>query len=93
MLETIRAPMTTSAWMQRASGRGEVAVRIHEYFVTGAGRFPTDMLRYDRAWPAEEAALNRDTHPGADPVRTVRVRGLSAPTDARWISFGWRVER
>lgn len=67
----------------------------YEYTVTGGLSFPVDMLRYDRAWPAQErdageihAALDR--HRGAE-RRTVHLHGLDAPTKARWASFGWRV--
>jgi hypothetical protein len=64
---------------------GEVASRLlHRYEVEGSGSFPTDMLRYDRAFLLAD---DRD----APRKRTVSVAGVTKPTVARWNSFGWRV--
>lgn len=55
------------------------------YKVEGRGEFPTDMLRYDAAWPRNEGAqiLGRDR-------RTVELTALGC-TPKRWESFGWNV--
>jgi len=58
------------------------------YFsVKGQFHFPTDMLRYDRCWPAEQSALDD----GFNEQRTIKLIGINSPTIARWQSFGWRV--
>lgn len=56
--------------------------------VAGAGQFPFDMLRYDRATPymEEDSAIM-----GASDARHLRVRMEQLPTTDRWKSFGWRV--
>lgn len=75
---------------------GERPRSIHEYYVTGAGTFPYDMLRYDACWPvgAEDAA-KMDSPPGVatvrQPLRSIRMHSHTAPTIARWSSFGWSV--
>lgn len=71
-------------------------------------QFPTDMLRYDRCWPASAADANliswslfadgfdRGIVETAGSPKELRIRLLSAdpgsPTVARWESFGWKVE-
>ena len=55
------------------------------FTVSGFGRFPEDMLRYDGAialWPAECEGRERRE------VRIVHARGC---TPERWRSFGWSV--
>ncbi len=71
---------------------------IRAYFtrftVTGGGRFPMDMLRYDSAWPdtSEDARLLNEEHG----ERTVTLRHVSVhskgPEVRRWMSYGWKVE-
>jgi hypothetical protein len=61
-----------------------------KYVVEGAGSFPLDMLRYDRAWFATEADAGTAQHDRK--IRTVTLRGLDYPTGARWESFSWRVQ-
>ena len=70
-----------------ASSRKEslMPTKIFRYTVEGLGAFPTDMLRYDQSWPAEETPL-----PLSLPVMgrwTVRLRGLRSPSLGRWDSF------
>ena len=71
----------------------------YRYAVRGSYQFPTDMLRYDRAFPATEtdsAAIHETferrngDHPRGETV--VMLIGLNQPTAGRWDSFGWKVE-
>jgi hypothetical protein len=67
---------------------------LFDYSLTGQGYFPLDMLRYDRAWPAREIdevqiRMGEDDTRSFD--RSVRVIGLTEPTEQRWESFGWTV--
>jgi hypothetical protein len=68
-----------------------------KYIVEGSGRFPFDMLRYDRAVPATESdsnSINREHRIGRM-VELIRFSsaGKSGPCVARWASFGWKVVR
>jgi hypothetical protein len=66
-----------------------------EFTVEGSGRFPVDMLRYDRATPstyADFVAVTREWVPTRLREKyRVRLQAESGPTEARWESFGWRV--
>lgn len=70
---------------------------FYEYFVTGRGEFPVDMLRYDCCWPAtgSDAALLDDQPVSIDKPsrenRSVRMHSYREPTIDRWSSFGWSV--
>jgi hypothetical protein len=63
------------------------------FTVRGYGKFPFDMLRYDRCWPymsedAERLAQVADS----DTLRTfVLTTDKRMPTVTRWASFGWPV--
>ena len=70
-----------------------------EYAVEGIGDFPLDMLRHDRAYPADvdsvtaimaglpwAAARKRSRE-----LLVVRLVSERAPTPARWRSYGWTV--
>ena len=72
--------------------------------VTGVGRFPCDMLRYDSCWPVDpEDALKIELSPEECELEDLRERRTvqlakfcyvkSDPlvTSARWRSFGWHV--
>lgn len=66
--------------------------KTYAYTVTGKGRFPIDMLRYDLAHPAHESdsvsiAVSMADGPWRDHV--VNLLGFKPPTPARWDSFGW----
>lgn len=69
----------------------------YEYYVSGSGAFPLDMLRYDACWPAtgEDAAsmgiTMRDDPEAYRKVRSIRILSHSEPTLARWASFTWSV--
>ena len=79
-------------WFEFRLDTSERPKTLYEYYVTGRGDFPLDMLRYDGAWPAsgEDAArlvLLDDRRSN----RSVKLRSYNAPTLARWMSFGWSV--
>lgn len=71
-------------------GPNEPAPGLVEYAVRGSGRFPVDMLRYGRCWPATpgDALALASVEAGE---RMVRVRGLGPVAPERWQSFGWAV--
>ena len=70
-----------------------------EYAVEGFGDFPLDLLRHDRAYPADQesvAAITAGLRWAASRKRSrelLRVRLVSdrAPTSDRWRTFGWTV--
>lgn len=69
------------------------APKIKSYVVTGSGRFPLDMLRYDACWPVHEsetmcieASLTKRIN-----VLSVTLNSLKDPTPERWESFGYTV--
>lgn len=68
----------------------------YTFEVTGTGKFPVDMLRYDCCWPAREGTDTRpilgDNDDGSLKVQTIRLESHKEPTTRRWQSFGWRVE-
>jgi hypothetical protein len=70
-------------------------VKVQRYKVTGVGRFPVDMLRYDMAWPDG----NEDSGKIVSPPKEVYTVTLSRtahfhkqPDAGRWQSFGWKIE-
>ena len=81
-------------WSEYKLDASERPKIVYEYFVTGRGDFPLDMLRFDACWPAtgEDAArldvsfLTMKREP-----RSIRMRSYRAPTVDRWSSFGWSV--
>lgn len=67
-----------------------------EYWVTGTGQFPWDMLRYDQAWPAtSEDAVKLTDGPTSWNAgrRSIKLKSFSQPTIDRWSSFIWSVGR
>ena len=76
---------------------------LHEYYVTGHGTFPFDMLRYDCAWPStgEDVYLIvksgerrfQDGETSHYKEVSVGLRSLNPPTIDRWSSFGWSVSK
>lgn len=77
-------------------------VEIVEFVVTGRGRFPIDMLRYDCCVPARQEDVHRiedsleegvQTASRRSQERTIKLRryavGNPMPTFERWSSFGW----
>ncbi len=75
-------------------------VYTHTYTVSGTGRFPVDMLRYDRSHPANETVSYRIEAAIHDPTRDGRTTVVLERNGekqwkaaaARWNSFGWRVD-
>lgn len=72
--------------------------RYFEYYVTGGGIFPFDMLRYDSCWPVggdDAAMMSADYSPltprEARMPRSIKMRSYREPTIARWSSFNWSV--
>jgi hypothetical protein len=77
-------------------------MKRYTFVVTGKGPFPTDMLRYDGCYPRDQASVNEMTYADAGipgNYHTPHTVALSmpveakhqVPTEARWLSFGWRV--
>jgi hypothetical protein len=66
---------------------------VYEYYVSGRGVFPFDMLRYDSCWPvtSEDARKMDWGHMGGHSQRSVKMRSHSEPTIDRWLSFLWSV--
>jgi hypothetical protein len=76
--------------------KGERYWRI-EFRVSGTGRFPFDMLRYDSCVP-KEGITNlgdppRDEWMEPREVTLIRYTHIktNGPTVERWLSFGWAV--
>lgn len=62
------------------------------FLVEGSGPFPLDMLRYDKAFPRTEQDANVAQGSRIRRSVTLLSSSLSAPTHARWESFGWKVD-
>ncbi len=67
-----------------------------KFTVEGRGRFPYDMLRYDRCFPASSADSSMiDPGWGKELIREVTLRTDQGkhfqPAAKRWESFGWRL--
>ena len=65
-----------------------------EFFVTGRGEFPYDMLRYDMCHPSgpdDAAAISAPLEKDYMKWRQIRMVSYAAagPTVDRWRSFGW----
>lgn len=61
--------------------------------ISGRGRFPMDMLRYDHCWPLHsvdsQTILDTATEEYRNKVWTVQVASnVREFTKARWMSFG-----
>ncbi len=61
---------------------------MFEYYVSGRGQFPFDMLRYDNAWPA--TAEDADRLERVE-LRSIKLYSYQKPTLERWASFLWSV--
>ena len=74
-----------------------VGVNFKSFSVEGIGKFPVDMLRYDMCWPkTQQDTINLtplEPMIGYTVPRQVTLVSVkdSAPTVARWESFGWKV--
>jgi hypothetical protein len=63
------------------------------FTVSGSRSFPMDMLRYDHCWPEDSCDVGYmlfDAR-GGNGQRSIRLRGVHPPTEARWLSFEWKV--
>jgi hypothetical protein len=79
-----------------------MTIKRHEYTVTGRYPFPTDMLRYDGAHPANPQSVDQmqagivgpsTGKPFRDrPILHIRLASIRPPTEQRWNSFGWYIE-
>jgi hypothetical protein len=64
---------------------------IYQYYATGQGNFPVDMLRYNQCWPAStDDALNLLNDDPED-LRSISLLSHVEPTIERWSSFGWSI--
>lgn len=63
----------------------------HRFVVVGKGRFPFDMLRYDRAYPVTTTAAMFLDQADEDHPRYIELESPESPSDPRWLSFGWTV--
>ena len=68
-------------------------IKPYRFTVAGWGSFPTDMLRYDRCWPATQQDVYNVVAErcGATDLRIVELCGIDVPTKERWASFSWKV--
>ncbi len=63
----------------------------YEYWVTGMGSFPLEMLAHDRAWPATpDEAVKLDIR-RSHPFRSVKLMSNKRPNTDRWWSYSWKV--
>ena len=70
-----------------------------EYTVEGVGDFPLDMLRHDRAYPADQESVSAITagfrwaaaRRRSRDLIVVRLVSDREPTPERWRAFGWTV--
>lgn len=62
---------------------------LYEYYVTGRGPFPYNMLRYDGAWPA--TSLDASLIAKDNEQRSILLYSHRPPTRERWLSFTWSV--
>lgn len=67
-----------------------MTIKVVNFEVSGRGRFPFDMLRYDRCWPTKEFEISKLGGYLAE-TTTISMAGYSQPTVDRWKSFGWLV--
>lgn len=76
-------------YTERLLHRDERPTSRYEYYVSGRGEFPVDMLRYDSAWPADTDSAVLMMYDKE--VRSVRLYSYKMPTEGRWSSFMWSV--
>lgn len=69
-------------------------LNLKPFTVRGKGRFPVDMLRYDKCWPATQDDAEVMAEVISEPViGVVNIKLVTCiePTPDRWKSFGWYV--
>jgi hypothetical protein len=82
--------MTTRYRRDRLSDR---PLYSYEFYATGRGTFPFDMLRHDCCWPADSESaylIVGDRGPNRNDY-SVLIRSYREPTIDRWSSFGWSI--
>ncbi len=63
----------------------------YEYYVTGMGGFPLELLAREQAWPAtDDEALKLDVR-RSHPARSVCLKSYKPPNIDRWWSYSWKV--
>ena len=81
-------------WIGERIPRKRVYLRFAE--VSGLGTFPSDMLRYDMAVPAnftitaDGDAVLEEGYEKLVVVTAAQYKHMDAFTPARWASFGWK---
>jgi len=73
-------------------------VKIYCFTVVGSGSFPLDMLRYDACHPvsstdAEKIGMQSNEGERFFKRRSIELAGIRKPTEARWKSFLWTVDK
>jgi len=78
-------------YTERLLQRDERPQSTYDYYVSGRGPFPYDMLRHDRCWPCSSTDAVEMARNGRDAHRSIHVRSYQQPTEGRWSSFLWSV--
>lgn len=68
-------------------------MKIKHYTVSGSGRFPIDMLRYDQSFPESEVDSVEIEKTGKRTVRLATYSNHVEISAVRWSSFGWTMHR
>jgi hypothetical protein len=63
----------------------------YDYWVTGRGHFPFDMLRHDKCWPCTSSDAASLAYYNKEEPRSIHLRSYQMPTEGRWSSFLWSV--
>ncbi len=92
----MRTTKTKTRWEEHSLMAHDRPRKMYEYYVTGRGTFPYDMLRYDSCWPAtgvDASKMDTDFLPPAHRLhsRSIKLRSYKTPTIDRWSSFTWSV--
>ena len=80
-------------WIEHHMTASERPFTFYEFYVTGVGQFPWDMLRYDQCWPAssEDVAMMDLDHGLRTQRRSIKMHSYHPPTLDRWWSFLWSI--
>lgn len=83
--------MHRNRWTETTLTEGHMRRVRFEYYVTGRGRFPFDMLRLDQCWPVDGFDAEKLINDGfnAPDFRSILLRSYRQPTVDRWSSFLW----
>ncbi len=65
----------------------------YDFWATGFGVFPVDMLRYDACWPSSTDDALRMVIEHGEFRRSIHLRSFTPPTPDRWLSFGWSLSQ